>query len=45
MPNLTLMRQLVTFGEVSNDVDTTGAGSMRVVASRVAVSYGYPASF
>jgi hypothetical protein len=23
------MRQLVTFGEVSNDVDTTGTGSMQ----------------
>jgi hypothetical protein len=27
------MRQLVTFGEFSNDVDTTGTSSMRVVAS------------
>jgi hypothetical protein len=42
---LTRMRQLVTFGELSNDVDTTGTGSVRVVASRVAVSYGCPASF
>jgi hypothetical protein len=32
------MRQLVTFGELSNDVDTTGTGSMRAVASRVAIS-------
>jgi hypothetical protein len=39
------MRQLVTFGELSNDVDTTGTGSMRVVASRVAICYGCPASF
>jgi hypothetical protein len=38
------MRQLVTFGGLSNDVETTGAGSMRVVASRVAVPYGCPAS-
>jgi hypothetical protein len=29
------MHQLVTFGELSNDVDTTRTGSMRVVASRV----------
>jgi hypothetical protein len=42
---LTHMRQLVTFGELSNDVDTTGTGSMHVVASRVAVSYGCPVSF
>jgi hypothetical protein len=42
---LTHMRQLVTFGELSNDVDTTGTGSIRVVASRVAITYGYPASF
>jgi hypothetical protein len=42
---LTRMCQLVTFGELSNDVDTTGTGSMRVVASRVAISYGCPASF
>jgi hypothetical protein len=42
---LTRMRQLVTFGEPNNDVDTTGTGLMRVVASRVAISYGYPASF
>jgi hypothetical protein len=39
------MRQLVTFGELSNDVDATGIGSMRVVVSRVAISYGCPASF
>jgi hypothetical protein len=31
------MRRLMTFGELSNDVETTGADSMRVVASRVAV--------
>jgi hypothetical protein len=35
---LTLMRQLMTFGKLSNDVDTTGGGSMRVAASRVAIS-------
>jgi hypothetical protein len=40
-----LMRQLVIFGELSNDVDTTGTGSIGVVASRVAISYGCPASF
>jgi hypothetical protein len=33
------MRQVVTFVELSNDVDTTGTGPMRVVASRVAISY------
>jgi hypothetical protein len=37
------MRQLVTFGELSNDVDTTGRCSMRVAASRVAIFYGCPA--
>jgi hypothetical protein len=42
---LMLMRQLVTFGELSNDVDTTGTGSMRVVARRVVISYGCPAEF
>jgi hypothetical protein len=31
------MRQHVTFGELSNDVDTTGTSSMRVVASIVAI--------
>jgi hypothetical protein len=41
---LTRMRQLVTCGELSNDVDTTGTGWMCVVASRVAISYGCPAS-
>jgi hypothetical protein len=39
------MRQLVTFSKLSNDVNATGAGSMRVVASRVAISYSCPASF
>jgi hypothetical protein len=39
------MCQLVIFGEFSNDVDATAAGSMSVVASRVAVPYGCPASF
>jgi hypothetical protein len=29
------MHQLVTFGELNNDVDTTGTGSMRVVASEL----------
>lgn len=42
---LTRMRQQLTFCELSNDVDTTGTGSMRVVASRVTISYGCPASF
>jgi hypothetical protein len=39
------MRQLVTFGELNSDVDITGTGSMHAVVSRVAVSYGCPASF
>jgi hypothetical protein len=39
------IRQVVTFGELSNDVCTTGTGSMCVVASRIAISYGCPASF
>jgi hypothetical protein len=39
------MRQLVTFSELSNDVDKTGTGSMLFLASRVAISYGCPASF
>jgi hypothetical protein len=39
------MRQMVTFGELSNDVDTTGTRLMRVVASRVAISSGCPVSF
>jgi hypothetical protein len=42
---LTRLRQLVTFGELSNDVDITGTGSVRVVASRAAISYGCPVSF
>jgi hypothetical protein len=42
---LTRMCQLVTFSELSNDVNTTGIGSVCVVASRVAISYGYPVSF
>jgi hypothetical protein len=42
---LTHMRQLVTFGELSNDVDTTGTGSMHVVANRVPISYGRPELF
>jgi hypothetical protein len=32
---LTRMRQQVTFGDLSNDVDTTGTGPMHVVASRL----------
>jgi hypothetical protein len=39
------MCQLVTFGELSNDVDTTGTGSVRVVASKVAISYGFHRHF
>jgi hypothetical protein len=39
------MHLLVTFGELSNDVNTTGTGSICVVGSRVAISYGCPASF
>jgi hypothetical protein len=35
---LTRMRQLVTFGELSNNVDITGTGLMRIVASRVTIS-------
>jgi hypothetical protein len=31
--------------KLSSDVATTGRGSMRFVASRVAISYGRPASF
>jgi hypothetical protein len=42
---LTQMRQLVAFEELSNDVDTTGTGSMCAVASRVAISYSCPVSF
>jgi hypothetical protein len=42
---LTRVRQLVTFGELSNDVNTMETDSMVVVASKVAVSYGCPASF
>jgi hypothetical protein len=42
---LTHMHKLVTFGELSNNVDTTGTGSMRVVARRVAISYGSSALF
>jgi hypothetical protein len=39
------MFQLVTFGDLSNDIDSTGTGSMHVVASRVAISSNCPASF
>jgi hypothetical protein len=42
---LTRMHQLVTFGELSNDADTTGIGSMHAVASRVATSYRCQVSF
>jgi hypothetical protein len=45
---LTRMSQLVTFGQLSNngnDIDTRGTGSMRAVASRLAISYGCPKSF
>jgi hypothetical protein len=42
---LTLLCQLVTFGELNKHVHTTGTGSLHVVASRVAISYGCPASF
>jgi hypothetical protein len=45
MPQLTRMCQLVTFGELINGVDTTGTGSMCVVASRVPIFYGCTASF
>jgi hypothetical protein len=31
------MRQLVTFGELNNNVDTTGTTSMHVVASTIAI--------
>jgi hypothetical protein len=39
------MRQLVTFLELSNDVDITGTGSMRVVSSRSAIPYGFQRRF
>jgi hypothetical protein len=42
---LTHMLQLVTFGELNNNVDTTRTSSMRVVASRLAIPCGCPASF
>jgi hypothetical protein len=45
LARLTCMHQLVTFGELSNDVDTTGTGSMLVVAIRVAISYSCPVWF
>jgi hypothetical protein len=38
------MCQIMTFGKLSNDVDTTETGSMCVVAGRVAISYVCPAS-
>jgi hypothetical protein len=42
---LICMCQLVIFSELSSYVNTTGTGSMHVVDSRVAVSFGCPASF
>jgi hypothetical protein len=36
---LVRMQWLVTFGELSNDADTTGTGSMHVVAERTAIFY------
>jgi hypothetical protein len=44
LARFTRMHQLATSSEISNDVDTTGTGSMPVVAGRAAVSYGCPAS-
>jgi hypothetical protein len=41
---LARMRQLMTFDELNNDICTTGTGSVRVVVSRVAISYGCPES-
>jgi hypothetical protein len=41
----TRMRQLMTFGKLSKDINTTGTGSMRFVVSRVAISNGCPVSF
>jgi hypothetical protein len=41
---LTHMHQLVTFSQLSSDVDNRGTGSKHVVASIVAISYGSPAS-
>jgi hypothetical protein len=42
---LTHMLPPVTIDELSNDLDTTGTSSMRVVPSGVAISYGGPASY
>jgi hypothetical protein len=42
---LTRMHQLVTFGKLSNNVNTTGTGSMHVVASRVAIPTGVQCRF
>jgi hypothetical protein len=39
------MRQLVTFRELGNNVDSTRTGSGRVVASGVEISHGCIASF
>jgi hypothetical protein len=38
------MRQLVIFGELSNNVNTIGIRSMLVVAGRVAIYYCCPPS-
>jgi hypothetical protein len=42
---ITRIFKLMTFGDLSNNVDSTGTGSMRVVASKVAITYGSPVSF
>jgi hypothetical protein len=39
------MRELVALGEISNYVDTTRTGSLRVGASRSAIRYGCPSTF
>jgi hypothetical protein len=39
------LRQLRTFGELSNDVDIIRIGSMHVISSRDAIFYGCSASF
>jgi hypothetical protein len=39
------MSQVITFGQLSSRVGTTGTGSILVVASRVAIYYGRPALF
>jgi hypothetical protein len=42
---LTCMHHVVSFGELSNNANTTETGSMCVVARTVAISYDYPALF